>query len=321
MVNYQDILDAHKRIKGSINKTPVFTSRTLDKKCNASIFLKCENLQRVGAFKMRGAYNAISQLSEEQKSKGVIAHSSGNHAQAVALSAKLLGIKATIVMPNTSPRVKVEATRDTYGAEVVKCKNTMEARHKTTNGLIEEHGYTLIHPYDNENVIAGAGTAALELLNESSDIDMVFAPVGGGGLLSGTSIATKGFDSKIKVYGVEPQNVDDAYRSFKSGEIQKNETINSIADGLLTNLSQRTFNIISNNVDDIITVSEWEILDAMRFIWERMKLVVEPSGACSLAGVLSQKVSIKDKRIGVIISGGNVTLDSFFKEYEKIIAK
>ncbi|MGV9206141.1 MAG: threonine/serine dehydratase, partial [Promethearchaeia archaeon] len=281
---------------------------------------KCENLQRVGAFKMRGAYNAVSQLTEEQKSKGVIAHSSGNHAQAVALSAKLLGIKATIVMPETSPQVKVQATRDTYKAEVVKCKNTMEARHKTTEKLIEKHGYTLIHPYDNENIIAGAGTAALELLGEVYGIDMVFAPVGGGGLLSGTSIATKGFNPDVKVFGVEPQNVDDAYRSFKSGELKTNETINSIADGLLTNLSKRTFNIIKKNVDDIITVSETEILDAMRFIWQRMKLVVEPSGACSLAGVLSQQVDISDKKIGVIISGGNVDLGKFFNTYEQKIS-
>ncbi|MGV9172533.1 MAG: threonine/serine dehydratase, partial [Promethearchaeia archaeon] len=202
MPEYSDILNAHERIKDAINKTPVLSSRTLNEKVGAEIFLKCENLQRVGAFKMRGAYNAISQLNEEQKSKGVIAHSSGNHAQAVALSAKLLGIKATIVMPETSPKVKVKATRDTYGADVVKCKNTMEARHKTTEKLIEKHGYTLIHPYDNENIIAGAGTAALELLEEIYGIDMVFAPVGGGGLLSGTSIASKGFNPDVNVYGV-----------------------------------------------------------------------------------------------------------------------
>ncbi|MGV9198732.1 MAG: threonine/serine dehydratase [Promethearchaeia archaeon] len=320
MPEYSDILNAHERIKDAINKTPVLSSRTLNEKVGAEIFLKCENLQRVGAFKMRGAYNAVSQLTEKQKSKGVIAHSSGNHAQAVALSAKLLGIKATIVMPETSPQVKVQATRDTYKAEVVKCKNTMEARHKTTEKLIEKHGYTLIHPYDNENIIAGAGTAALELLGEVYGIDMVFAPVGGGGLLSGTSIATKGFNPDVKVFGVEPQNVDDAYRSFKSGELKTNETINSIADGLLTNLSERTFNIIKKNVDDIITVSETEILDAMRFIWQRMKLVVEPSGACSLAGVLSQQVDISDKKIGVIISGGNVDLGKFFNTYEQKIS-
>lgn len=320
MPEYSDVLKAHDRIKDNINKTPVLTSRTLNERAGAEIYLKCENLQRVGAFKMRGAFNAISQLDDEQKSKGVIAHSSGNHAQAVALSAKILGIKATIVMPETSPKVKVKATRDTYGANVVKCKNTMEARHKTTEGLIEKHGYTLIHPYDNENIIAGAGTAALELLKEIYGIDMVFAPVGGGGLLSGTSIASKGFNPDIKVYGVEPKNVDDAYRSFKSGELKTNETINSIADGLLTNLSKRTFSIIRKNVDNIIRVSEKEILEAMRFIWERMKLVVEPSGACSLAGVLSKHVDLGGKKIGVIISGGNVDLGNFFNKYEKKIS-
>jgi len=319
MPSYQDIIDAYERIQNFINKTPVMTSRTLNEKTEAEIFLKCESFQKVGAFKMRGAINAISQLSEEQKNKGVITHSSGNHAQAVALSAKLLDIHATIVMPETSPEVKIRATRDTYGANVVLCENTIESRHNTTEKLINKHGYTLIHPYDNENVIAGAGTAAYELLQQIDDLNMIFAPIGGGGLLSGTSIATKGFNSYIQVIGVEPKNVDDAYRSLQTGKIQTNRTINSIADGLLTNLSQRTFSIIRKNVDRIITISEQQILDAMKFLWERMKLVAEPSGACSLGGVLSNKVSVQNKRIGVIVSGGNVDLSEFFKEYEKII--
>ncbi|TFF96235.1 MAG: threonine/serine dehydratase [Promethearchaeota archaeon] len=319
MPSYQDIIDAYEMIKNFINKTPVMTSRTLNEKTEAEIFLKCENFQKVGAFKMRGAINAISHLSEEQKNKGVITHSSGNHAQAVALSAKLLDIHATIVMPETSPEVKIRATRDTYSANVVLCENTIEARQNTTEILINKHGYTLIHPYDNEHVIAGAGTAAYELLQEIDDLNMIFAPIGGGGLLSGTSIATKGFDSYIQVFGVEPQNVDDAYRSLQTGKIQTNRTINSIADGLLTNLSQRTFSIIRKNVDQIITISEQQILDTMKFLWERMKLVVEPSGACSLGGVLSNKVSVQNKRIGVIVSGGNVDLSEFFKDYEKII--
>ena len=313
MVDYEDILAAYARVKDVVNKTPIMASRTLNELTRAEIYLKCENYQRIGAFKMRGAYNTISQLTEEQRIKGVIAHSSGNHAQAVALSAKLLNIKATIVMPNTSPQVKVNATRDTYGAEVVMCENTIEARHSTTQELIDKHGYTLVHPYDNDNVIAGAGTAALELLNQVEGLDMVFGPVGGGGLISGTSIAVKGFNPNIKIYAVEPKNVDDAYRSIRSGKIEKNETINSIADGLLTNLSERTFNIIKKNVDEIILVSEQEILDAMRFIWERMKIVVEPSGACSLAGVLSGQIPIENKKIGVIISGGNIDLNDFFK--------
>lgn len=319
MIEYPDIIAAYNRIKNIINKTPVMTSRTLNKLTKAEIYIKCENFQRIGAFKMRGAYNAISQLTEEQKAKGVIAHSSGNHAQAVALSAKLLGIKATIVMPVTSPQVKVNATRDTYGAEVVMCENTIEARIKTTEKLISKSGYTLIHPYDNDNIIAGAGTAAYELINQVDDLDMVFAPVGGGALVSGISIAVKGFNSDIEVYAVEPKNVDDAYRSLKSGKIETNETINSIADGLLTNLSERTFNIIKNYIDDIITVSEQEIVDAMRFLWERMKLVVEPSGACSLAGVLSSQIPVENKRVGVIISGGNIDLNEFFNLIQKKI--
>ena len=319
MVDYKDILAAYENIKDVINKTPIMTSRTLNNMLNAEIYLKCENFQRVGAFKMRGAYNAILLLSEEQKSKGIIAHSSGNHAQAVALSAKLLGIKATIVMPETSQQVKINATKNTYGANVVMCENSLEARHETTQELIDKHDYALIHPYDNENIIPGAGTVAYELMTEINDIDMIFAPVGGGGLLSGTAIAAKGFSSNIKVYGVEPESVDDAYRSLKSGKIEINIEPNSIADGLLTHLSKKTFDIIKNNVEKIITVSEEEILNAMRFIWERMKLVVEPSGACSLAGVLSKKIPVENQKVGVIISGGNIDITDFFKLIEKKI--
>ncbi|MBD3253735.1 MAG: pyridoxal-phosphate dependent enzyme [Candidatus Lokiarchaeota archaeon] len=317
MVEYKDVKGAYKRVKDAVNKTPVMTSRTLNEITQAQVFLKCENFQRIGAFKMRGAYNAISQLSNEQKKRGVITHSSGNHAQAVALAANLLNIDATIVMPKTSPQVKVNATRDSYNATVVFCEPTIEARQKTADKLINENGYTLIHPFDNDNVIAGAGTAAYELLNEIKDLEMILAPVGGGGLLSGTSIAAKGFNSKIKVYGVEPENVDDAYRSYKSGEVETNETINSISDGLLTNLSERTLNYIRKHVDDIILVSEQEILDSMKFLWERMKLVVEPSGATSLAGVMFGDKNIKNKRIGVIISGGNVDLNQFFETYSQ----
>jgi len=321
MVDYSDILAAYDRIKDAVNKTPVIASRTLNDLTKAEIYLKCENFQRIGAFKMRGAFNMISQLTEKQKAKGIITHSSGNHAQAVALSAKVLGIKATIVMPVTAPQVKVNATRDTYGAEVVFCENTVKARQGTTEKLIEKHGYTLIHPYDSDRVIAGAGTAAYELFHQVSGLSVVFAPVGGGGLLSGTSIAVKGFHPENKVYAVEPENVDDAYRSLKSGRIETNRTMNSIADGLLTNLSERTFAIIRKNVDQIITVSEQEIIDAMRFLWERMKIVVEPSGACSLAGVLSGQIQIENKKVGVIISGGNIDLNDFFNLMQKKIGK
>lgn len=316
-VKFREIEEAYNRIKDVVNKTPVMTSRTLNKRINAEIFLKCENLQRMGAFKFRGAFNALSQLSKAERKKGVITHSSGNHAQAVALAAKILRIKATIVMPETAPKVKVNATRDTYNAEVIFCKPNIEARQKTTDELIEKYDYTLIHPYDNDNVIVGAGTAAYELLHEIKNLDIVLAPVGGGGLLSGTSIATKGFNSNIKVFGIEPKNVDDAYRSLKSGKIETNETINSIADGLLTNLSKRTFYYIQTNVDKIIRVSEKDILKAMKFLFQRMKLVVEPSGAVPLASILSNRFDVKNKRIGLILSGGNLDLSHLFEIYEK----
>ncbi len=311
-VQYSDILTAHERIKSAVNRTPVMISRTLNARTDAEVFLKCENFQRMGAFKMRGAYNAISQLTEEERRRGVVTHSSGNHAQALSLAAKLLDVKAVVVMPKNSPQVKVNATRDTYGAEVVFCENTVESRHETTERLIAEHGYTLIHPYDNDRVIAGAGTAALELLQDHNSLEVIVAPVGGGGLLSGTSIAVKGFNPSIQVYGAEPKLVDDAYRSFRSGKLESNTRINTIADGLRTNLSERTLGYIRRNVNDIILVSEREILDAMQFLWERMKLVVEPSGAVSLAAILSGRISMKDKKIGAIISGGNVDIEGFF---------
>ncbi|MHA1270891.1 MAG: threonine ammonia-lyase [Candidatus Helarchaeota archaeon] len=312
MVKFSDIQSAYERIKNIVNKTPVMTSRTLDKLLNATIYLKCENFQRIGAFKFRGAYNAISQLGQEEKSRGVITHSSGNHAQAVALSSKILNIKAVIVMPRSSPQVKVNATKNTYKAEVVFCENNIESREKTTNKLIEKSGFTLIHPYDNDNVICGAGTITIELLKEIEDLDMLFAPIGGGGLISGNSIAAKGINPNIQVYGCEPELADDAYRSIKAGKILKNKNPNTIADGLRTNLCERTFKIIQKNVDEIILVSEKEIINAMRFLWERMKLIVEPSGAVPLAGIMSKKIDIKGKKVGVIISGGNIDLNDFF---------
>ncbi len=311
MVTLQEIEEAYNRIKGTINKTPVMTSRTLDAITGAKIFVKGENYQRMGAFKFRGAFNAISQLTPEEKKKGVITHSSGNHAQAVALASKLLGIKAVIVMPNTSPQVKVNATRD-YGGEVVFCENNVKSREDTANDLTNKHGYTMVHPYDNDNVIRGAGTAAYELIKEVGPVDFMFCPVGGGGLLSGTSIATKGLCKDAKVIAVEPKNADDAFRSFQSGNILTNKTANTIADGLRTNLCERTFKIIKENVHQVITVTEHQIIDAMRFLWERMKMVVEPSGAVSIAGILSEQESIQGTRVGAIISGGNVDLGEFF---------
>ncbi|MDH4213650.1 MAG: pyridoxal-phosphate dependent enzyme [Candidatus Thorarchaeota archaeon] len=311
MVVLQDVLDARVRIQDVALKTPVMTSTTLDTIIEGEVFFKCENFQRAGAFKFRGAFNTVSQLSSEERRKGVITHSSGNHAQALALAASILGVKATIVMPKNSPQVKIEATRG-YGAEIVFCENTTESRVAVCDLLIKQNDFTLVHPYNDSRIIAGAGTAALELIEEAGPLDYVFAPVGGGGFLSGTSIATKGLCHDSKVIAVEPANADDAFRSFKAGKIFPSLNPNTIADGLRTQLGELTFRIIQEYVDDIITVTEEEIVHAMKFIWERMKLVVEPSGAVSLAGLLKLKDKVKHKKIGVMISGGNIDLTKFF---------
>ncbi len=316
MITLSDIRQAHNRIRDKIEKTPVMSSTTIDRITGCEVYFKCENFQRVGAFKFRGAYNAVSQLSEEEKERGVIAHSSGNHAQALALAASMLGVKATIVMPKNSPAVKVNATRG-YSAEIVFCENSTESRVAVAKELIEMHGFTLIHPYNDPRIIAGAGTAALELIEETGPLDYIFAPVGGGGLVSGTAIAAKNLCSDARVIAVEPENADDAYRSIKANEILPSINPNTIADGLRTQLGEITFEIIRRYVDEIVLVKEIEIINAMRLLWERMKLVVEPSGAVSLAGLLKKCDDIERKRIGVIISGGNVDLSAFFDSYSK----
>lgn len=313
MVGLQDIYDAHERIRDYALWTPVMTSSTIDNMTDCQVFFKCENLQRVGAFKFRGAFNTVSQLTKEERKKGVIAHSSGNHAQALALAASLSGIKATIVMPKNSPQVKVNATRG-YGAEVVFCENSTESRVQVANELIEKHDYVLIHPYNDERIVAGAGTAAMELIEEVEELDYVFAPVGGGGLLSGTAIASKGLCPESVVIAVEPANADDAFRSFRDGKIYPSVNPNTIADGLRTQLGEVTFAVIKEFVDSIITVTEEEIVYAMKLLWERMKIVVEPSGAVSLAGLLKMKDELSDKRVGVVISGGNIDLTDFFSK-------
>jgi threonine dehydratase len=297
------------------------TSRWLNGRTGSELYFKCENFQRMGAFKFRGAYNAISSLTQDEKKRGIIAHSSGNHAQAVALAAQLLDIGATIVMPEGSPKVKIEATRDTYGASVVFCKNSLESRESTTARLIEEQGYVLIHPYDDERIIAGAGTAAFELVREVGNLDLIIAPVGGGGLISGTSVTAKMGPGSISVCAAEPEQADDAYRSLQEGRIVENiRPPSTIADGLRTNLRDITFRIIQRYVDEIVPVSEAEILEAMRILWERMKLVVEPSGAVALAGVLSGRRKTRGKRVGVILSGGNIDMGHFFEYLSAIIA-
>ncbi len=319
MVSFADVKAAYERIRRASIQTPLMTSLTANRLTNCSIFFKCENFQRIGAFKFRGAYNAISQLSEKKKKRGVITHSSGNHGQAVAQAAKMLGINATIVMPKNSSPVKIAATKG-YGATVEFCESTLASREEMTNALIKKHKFVLIHPYDNPQVIAGQGTAAFELISEVGAVDAMFAPVGGGGLVSGTAIATKGLCPSAKVYAVEPEQADDAYRSFTTGQLVPSVNPNTIADGLRTSLSELTFSLIRKNVDDIIRVSEGEIIDAMQFLWERMKLVVEPSGAVSLAGLFKRKDQLDNLRIGVILSGGNVDLSKYFDQLKSAVS-
>ncbi|MHA2185248.1 MAG: pyridoxal-phosphate dependent enzyme [Promethearchaeota archaeon] len=314
-MSFQGIVEAFKRIQGIANKTPVMQSRTLNSMLNAEIFLKCENFQRVGAFKFRGAYNALSLLTEEEKKRGVITHSSGNHAQAVALAASILKIHATIVMPKGAPKNKIEATRD-YGAKIIFCDNTLDARTRTTENLIEKNNLVLIHPYDNDNVINGQGTAAYEFIKEVGSFDVMIAPLGGGGLLSGTALTTKNLCPNAQIFGVEPSIADDALRSIEAGYVIPSSYPDTIADGLRTSICERTFKIIQNSVDQIITVSENEIITAMKFLWQRMKLIVEPSGAVPLAAILSKKIYIDDKRVGIILSGGNIDLNPFFELLE-----
>lgn len=319
-MSFIGIEESYSRIKNIVNNTPVMTSRSLNTLVQAKIYLKCENFQRVGAFKFRGAYNALSLLTEEEKKRGVITHSSGNHAQAVALASSLLSIQAIIVMPKGAPLNKINATKD-YGADIVFCDNTLESRMRTTDNLIKKNNYILIHPYDNDNVINGQGTAVYELIKEKGDFDVIITPLGGGGLLSGTALATKGLCPKARVFGVEPSLADDALRSIQSGHIIPSTYPNTIADGLRTSICMRTFNFIQKYVDQILTVSETEIIDAMRFLWNRMKIIVEPSGAVPLASLLSDKIQIKDKKVGLILSGGNIDIEPFFQLLKDRILK
>ena len=312
------IEETYHRIKEAINLTPVMQSTTLNKLVEASCYLKMESFQKTGSFKFRGAFNAVSCLSAEQKEKGVITHSSGNYAQALSLASTKASVYAVIVMPENAPKTKIAATKE-YGAEVVFCGSKPGDREEAAQKLIEQHNYTLIHPSDNLNVIYGQGTAVYELIKEKGDFDYILAPCGGGGILSGTALATKWLSKNTKVFGVEPKNADDAYRSYKEGKIFPSINPKTIADGLRTQLGPNTFRIIRENVDDMITVTEEEIVDAMEFLWTRMKLVVEPSGAVSLAGVLSNQLDLKSKKVGIIISGGNIDITDFFDILRKRI--
>jgi threonine dehydratase len=300
-----DVQAAYQRIKPFVNRTPVLTSSQLDNIFGCNLYFKCENFQKVGAFKYRGATNAVLSLSAAEKERGVVTHSSGNHAAALALAAKMNNIRANIVMPENAPEVKKNAVAG-YGAIITYCKPTLEARESTTRRIMEETGATLVHPYDNFNVICGQGTAALELLDEKGDLDIVISPVGGGGLMSGTSTYIKGKNKKIQVFGAEPLNASDAYTSFTTGNLTPSVNPVTCADGLLTSLSELTFTIIKENVDAIYTVKEESIIAAMLLVWERMKIIIEPSSATVLAVVKENQGIFRGKKVGLIISGGNV---------------
>jgi threonine dehydratase len=300
---------AYKRIRPYINRTPVMTSSRLNEAIQASLFFKCENFQKIGAFKARGATNAVLSLDEATARRGVATHSSGNHGAAVARAAKLRGIPAHIVMPSNSAKVKIRAV-ESYGAHIVFCEPTEEAREATCAKVIKETGATLIHSFENEDVIAGQGTAVVELIEDIPDLDVVMCPVGGGGLLSGTAIAAKSMRPKIKGIAVEPENADDAAQSFRAGRCIVTQKKFTIADGLRTNIGAPNFAIVQRYVDDIVTVSEEAIVTAMRTIWETMKIIIEPSAAVPYAAIQEGKIHIAGKRVGIILTGGNVDLDA-----------
>lgn len=304
----EDIEMAHAAIKPFIHETPVLSSQGLNEIAGCKIYFKCENFQKVGAFKMRGASCAVLSLTEAEKQKGIATHSSGNHAQAVALSAKLQNIPAHIVMPENAPIIKRNAVVG-YGANVYTSGNTIQEREAMLDGIVEKTGANFIHPYDNYNVIAGQATASKELHEFVDDLDVIIAPIGGGGLMSGTALYTHYTKPNVTILGSEPKLVDDAFRAFHSGKIEQNTRLDTIADGLRTTLGEKTLTIIRKHVEEIITVSEEEIVHAMRLIWERMKIIIEPSCAVPFAAVLQQKERFADQKIGIIITGGNVDLE------------
>jgi len=304
---FEDIEAAMRLIGPHVHRTPVLTSKQLDAISGARLFFKCENFQKVGAFKFRGATNAVLNLTEVQRAAGVVTHSSGNHAAALAHAAVMRGVKAYIVMPSSAPEVKKRAVAG-YGAEITFCEPTLAAREAAAAAVIERTGATMIHPYDNFYIIAGQGTAAMELLEEVPRPDAVLAPVGGGGLLSGSAITTRHMAPAAKIYGAEPLLADDAARSLRTGTIQPALPPRTIADGLLTSLCERTFSVIRNNVDDILTVTEEQIAEAMALMWTRMKIVVEPSSAVPLAAVLANRELFSGKKVEIIVSGGNADL-------------
>ena len=303
----QDIITASVKIKNYIHRTPVLSSSLINDRIGCNLHFKCENFQKVGAFKSRGAINTVLSLSKVQLAKGVCTHSSGNHAQALARAAKLLNIKAYIVMPKNAPNVKIAAVKQ-YDGEITFCEPTLEARESTLKKIILKTAATEVHPYNDYRIICGQATAALELIEDIPDLNKIIAPVGGGGLLSGTALSTKYFSPKTKVIAAEPEMANDAFRSYYEGKFIPSDNPQTIADGLLTSLGILTYPIILKHVDQIITASEESIIEAMQLIWERMKIIIEPSSAVPLAAILENKIDVKNQNIGIIISGGNVDL-------------
>ncbi|MFM8849870.1 MAG: threonine/serine dehydratase [Cytophagales bacterium] len=311
MITKQSIEQAHERIQPYIERTPVLTSASLNDLAGCQLYFKCENFQKVGAFKARGATNAALKLSKEERANGLATHSSGNHAQAIARAGKMLGVKSYIVMPRTAPEIKKRGVRG-YGGEIFKCEPTLQAREETLAKVIAKTGASEIHPFNNYDVVEGQATCAKELFEQAEGLDIVVAPVGGGGLLSGTALAAKFFSPTTVVMAGEPAGSDDAYRSMQSGKIESAQS-NTIADGLLTALGDKTFPIIYEHVKEVITVTDEEIIAAMRLIWERLKIIVETSCAVPFAAVLKEKEKFKGKRVGIILSGGNVDLEKVGK--------
>ena len=305
----QSLLDTRRRILPHVHNTPIFTSTLLDDLSGAKLFFKCENFQKMGAFKMRGAINAIMQLTSEQQERGVVTHSSGNFAQALSLAAKNLGVTAYIIMPNNAPKVKKDAVLD-YGGIVTDCEPNLKAREAAAQQIVKEKGATFIHPSNDLDVILGNATAAMELLEVHPDLDCIISPVGGGGLQAGTALAAHYFGHQCMVIGGEPKAADDAFRSLKSGQIETNASADTVADGLRTQLGDINFPILQKYVDHIICVEEHEILKALKLLWERLKIVVEPSSAVAFAAILKDKEKFKNKQVGIILSGGNVDLET-----------
>jgi len=314
----KEIQKVHERIKPFIHQTPILTSQSINEITGVQLFFKCENFQRAGAFKMRGTSNALLLMTKNELKRGVATHSSGNHAAALSLAAKLVGTQAYIAMPRTAPLIKQNAVKG-YGGVITFCEPTLEDREKTLNKIIEKTGAVFIHPFDDYRIIAGQATAAKEIFENLEDVDFLITPVGGGGLLSGTSITAKFLSPLTNIIGAEPEGADDAFRSLRDGKIYPSVNPQTIADGLLTSLSRKTFNIINQNVSGIITVSESLIVDAMKLIWERMKIIIEPSAAVTLASVLKNRVKFENKRVALILSGGNLDLEKLpWLNYDKL---